>query len=402
METVHILMAGVTAIILFVFGLEHFSREIEQVSGERFRRLLGQATSVPVVGLAIGAAVTALIQSSSVTTGLAIIFTQQGILGLENAVPIIMGANIGTTVTAFVAALNMDLAAKKTAFCHFLFNVGGVLLFLPLLLTMGHRLGEIEIEPALALANIHLVFNLVASFVFLLLIDPFSRFIDRMFGEGEMDFRRIDLPSDPANEDFEQIREHLSLGAGNLYAFLQENYSLVTLSIETNYGNIVETASKRLDYFAFVKREYMNYFVKLASIATDQEQSRSLMKLVQVYDYLFQIHDSISDIFETKRVIDAHYLELEGDVLILCRELSGSTLGYFEDLSLYLQGGRSVDVKGASAEVQRRLNETHVKLLRLLANSDRKDVGALTNVVTYSQRLKDKLDNYRRLVDPDQ
>ena len=276
MDHLHILMAGVTSIILFIFGLEHFSKEIEQISGDKFRRSLSKATSIPLLGAAIGALVTAVIQSSSatsviaislvnagvlsfknsvgiifganvgttvtaqlvafkltsfapvfiilgfllsltksrlsifgksvfyfgfvffslnlisaalqplqnepeliqyltqpqspylailvgclftaivqsssVTTGLVIVFAQQGLISLENAVPIMMGANVGTTATALLAMLNTDLAAKKTAFSHFLFNVGGVLLFLPLLLIFGGRLNELELEPAMALA----------------------------------------------------------------------------------------------------------------------------------------------------------------------------------------------------------------------------------------------------------
>ena len=302
METIQVLLAGLTAVVLFIFGLEHFSAEIEQISGERFRRTLARATRIPVVGVLIGAVVTAviqsssatsviaiglvnagvlsfknsvgiifganvgttvtaqlvafkltafapvfivagfalsllrtrasifgksifyfgfvffslnlissslaplqsepalvdyllrpqnpmlailvgclftaLVQSSSVTTGLAIIFTQQGLLSLENAVPIIMGANIGTTATALVAMINMDLAAKKTALSHFLFNVGGVLVFLPVLLLWGDRVHTLGAEPAIALANFHLLFNLAASALFLVLINPFTRLVD--------------------------------------------------------------------------------------------------------------------------------------------------------------------------------------------------------------------------------
>ena len=85
----------------------------------------------PLYAILFGCLFTAIVQSSSVTTGLAIIFTQQGLLSLENAVPLIMGANIGTTATALIAMFNMDIAAKKTALSHFLFNVGGVVVFTP-------------------------------------------------------------------------------------------------------------------------------------------------------------------------------------------------------------------------------------------------------------------------------
>lgn len=71
MVHLYIIMARLTAVILFVFGLKHFSQEIERITGERFRKSFSRATRMPVIGVALGALVTAVIQSSSVTTGLA-------------------------------------------------------------------------------------------------------------------------------------------------------------------------------------------------------------------------------------------------------------------------------------------------------------------------------------------
>ena len=386
MEHIHVIMAGVTAIILFVFGLENFSAEIEQISGERFRRFLARATKIPAIGVLIGALVTAVIQSSSatsviavslvnagvlsfkssvgivfganigttitaqlvafkltafapvfiilgfllsfvrskisifgksifyfgfvffslnlisaalaplqnepeltkyliqpqnplfailvgclftaavqsssVTTGLAIIFTQQGLLSLENAVPLIMGANIGTTATALLAMLNMDVAAKKTALSHFFFNVGGVLIFLPVLLLFGDRLNEFDANPAVALANIHLVFNVVASLIFVVLINPFTRLVDALLGEDKMDFARLAIPTFNEQTAFETVKSDLRQNLTGLLGFLQESYNLVTLSIESNYRSIFEASAKRMEYVNFLEKEYVGYFSK--------------------------------------------------------------------------------------------------------------------------------------------
>ena len=86
MENLTIAMAGLTAIILFVFGLENFSREIENISGERFRKSLSQATRIPVVGVLIGAVVTAFIQSSSATSVITISLVNAGVLTFKNSV----------------------------------------------------------------------------------------------------------------------------------------------------------------------------------------------------------------------------------------------------------------------------------------------------------------------------
>lgn len=521
MENIHILMAGLTAIILFVFGLENFSREIENISGERFRRSLGRATRIPIVGVLIGAVVTAVIQSSSatsvitislvnagvlsfknsvgiifgsnigttitaqlvafkltafaplliilgfilslartrysvfgkavfyfgfvffslnlisaslqplqhnetlielltqpqnpiyailfgclftavvqsssVTTGLAIIFTQQGLLGLENAVPLIMGANIGTTATAMIAMFNMDAAAKKTAFSHFLFNVGGVLIFLPVLLIFGDRLSTITLAPAIALANIHLIFNLVTSLIFILVIGPFTRLIDMFLGEGKMDFERLQLPVLDEESKFETIKHSLLDQSDRLLTFLQENYNLVTLSIETNYRSIFDAAGKRIEYIDFVKKEYMAYFSRVVNQIRDEQESKALIRIINQFDYLFQVHDSINDLYSTKKVMTEQYIELKSDILLLIRELSSQTLILFDNLKGSADDEEKPDIKQAAKEMQVHLDDAQKDLLNLLADPVRRDAGAMTNFVTYSQRLKDKLVNYAKI-----
>jgi phosphate:Na+ symporter len=523
-ENIHILMAAVTAVILFVFGLENFSREIEKISGEKFRKSLGSATRIPVIGVLIGALVTgliqsssatsvitiglvnagvlsfknsvgiifgsnigttitaqlvafkltafapviiimgfalsliksrysvfgkaifyfgfvffslnlisatlqplqynesfvelltrpqnpllailvgclftALVQSSSVTTGLAIIFTQQGLLGLENAVPLIMGANIGTTATALIAMFNMDLAAKKTAFSHFLFNVGGVVLFLPVFLLFGDRLNGIDTNPAVALAVLHLVFNLGTSLIFIVLINPFTRLVDTLLGEGKMDFQRLEIPSFQPDMPFEAVRDGLNRNLAGLLAFLQENYNLVTLSIESNYRSVFDASAKRIEYAAFIEREYVGYFSKVVASVKDEDDSRELLRCVARYDYLFQIHDSIDDIFNTKRMMNKHYIELKSDIMLMVRELSSQTLSLFDDIGKAMASNRAPDIVAQSVRLQVLLNDANRELLTLLADPERRDAGALSNFVTYSRRLKDKLVNFAALVTP--
>ena len=523
MEHIHVIMAGVTAIILFVFGLESFSTEIEQISGEKFRRFLARATKIPAIGVLIGALVTAVIQSSSatsviavglvnagvlsfkssvgivfganigttitaqlvafkltafapvfiivgfllsfvrskiaifgksifyfgfvffslnlisaaleplqhepaltkyliqpqnplvailvgclftaavqsssVTTGLAIIFTQQGLLSLENAVPLIMGANIGTSATALIAMLNMDVAAKKTALSHFFFNVGGVLIFLPILLLFGDRLNEFDANPAVALANIHLVFNVVASLIFVVLINPFTRLVDVLLGEDKMDFARLAIPTFNEQTAFETVKSDLRHNLADLLDFLQESYNLVTLSIESNYRSIFEASDKRMEYINFLEKEYVGYFAKAVASVSDERESRELLRLHTQFDYLFQIYDSIDDIFNTKKALSERYVELRSDILLMVRKLSSQTLELFDDIRKSLAEGDQLDVAARANELQGVLDEINRDLLPLLARSDRPDAGTLSNFVTYSRRLKDKLVNFAALRD---
>ena len=521
MENLHIVMAGVTAIILFVFGLENFSKEIEKISGDHFRKSLSKATRIPIFGILIGAIITAVIQSSSatsvitislvnagvlsfknsvgiifgsnigttvtaqlvafklttfaplfivigfvlslirsrfsifgktifyfgfvffslnlissslqplqnnstlvnlltqqqnpflailfgclftsivqsssVTTGLAIIFAQQGLLSLENAVPLIMGANIGTTATVLLTIFNMDIAAKKTALSHFLFNVGGVCIFTPVFLIWGGKLSTLTIAPAIALANIHLVFNVATSLVFIVFISPFTKLVDRILGEGKMDFERLPLPVFDQEVNFSTVKDNLEKELHPLFSFLQENYTVVTLSIDTNYKGVFDVSEKRIEYVTFVKKEYLNYFSKVVTTINEKEESKELLRIINQYDYLFQIHDSINDLFNTKKIMLVQYIELKSDILLLTRELSSHTLNLFNDIYKSLLGQEVVDIEQRSKELQIHLDEANKDLLSLLADPGRRDAGALTNFITFSQRLKDKLINFSRI-----
>ena len=121
MEQLHIITAGITAVILFVFGLDNFSREVEKISGERFRKFLAQATRIPLLGLVIGALVTAVIQSSSATSVITIGLVNAGVLSFKNSVGIIFGSNVGTTITAQLVAF------KLTAFAPLFIILGFVI-----------------------------------------------------------------------------------------------------------------------------------------------------------------------------------------------------------------------------------------------------------------------------------
>ena len=87
----------------------------------------------PFFGMLIAAAFTALVQSSSATTGIVIVLASQGFISLEAGIALAFGANVGTCITAILAALGKPRAAARAAFVHVIFNVVGVLLWLPLI-----------------------------------------------------------------------------------------------------------------------------------------------------------------------------------------------------------------------------------------------------------------------------
>jgi Na+/phosphate symporter len=123
------------------------------------------------MGVLAGAVFTALVQSSSVTSGLAILMVQQGTLPPEAAIPIIIGSNVGSTSTALVAGLGMNPTARATALTNLLFNAAGMLVYLPFLRPFSSAVIALTPDPGMAVATAHLIFNVSIAIAFLLSLD---------------------------------------------------------------------------------------------------------------------------------------------------------------------------------------------------------------------------------------
>lgn len=170
---------------LFYLGLILFSLQLLDQTlaplkeSEKMIHFLSYAAH-PISGIFLGILATAITQSSSVTVGLAIILAGQQVIQLESAIGIIVGSNIGTTSTAFLAAIKLNRLAKKTALINLYFNLFGAVLYLPFhnLFTelVRNVSGDLSVQVALA----HLFFNLGIAAILL----PFTTVIGNYFGKG--------------------------------------------------------------------------------------------------------------------------------------------------------------------------------------------------------------------------
>jgi phosphate:Na+ symporter len=134
----------------------------------------------PVLGVLAGTLLTMVVQSSSATVGLTIAMTSQGLLGLDAAIPILLGDNIGTTITAVLASLGSKRAAKQAAAAHVLFNLIGVMVFLVFLTPFKHLVLLTSADPSREIANAHTLFNSLNTCLFLPFVSPFVRLVQRL------------------------------------------------------------------------------------------------------------------------------------------------------------------------------------------------------------------------------
>jgi phosphate:Na+ symporter len=173
----------------------------------------------PALGILAGAVFTALVQSSSATTGIVIAMAAQGLLPLSAGIALILGANVGTCVTALLAALGKPREAMQAAAVHVLFNVVGVLIWLPFvdelarfavwLSPRGAGLTGSELLASVTprqIANAHTVFNVANTLLFLPFVGVMATAVQRLIprsggpreGAGEPQFLDDDVLGTPA------------------------------------------------------------------------------------------------------------------------------------------------------------------------------------------------------------
>lgn len=129
-DFLQILLAFVGGFGLFIFGMDYMGEGLHKAAGSRMKNLLSALTSKPLLGVLVGAGVTAVVQSSSATTVMVVGFVNAGLMSLKQAVGVIMGANIGTTVTAWIVAMGDWAAWLKPSTIAPLCIIGGVVMVL--------------------------------------------------------------------------------------------------------------------------------------------------------------------------------------------------------------------------------------------------------------------------------
>jgi phosphate:Na+ symporter len=164
---------------LIFFTLELISASLGPVKGHpAIKEALAYARQ-PFLGVLLGMLFTVIVQSSSVTTGLAILMVQQGILPAEAAIPIAIGSNAGSPSTALIVSATMTRTARATALANLFFNFSATLVFLLFLRPFSRWVLDVAHGPGDAVALAHFLFNATMSVSFLLLLPKIAPVLER-------------------------------------------------------------------------------------------------------------------------------------------------------------------------------------------------------------------------------
>ncbi len=147
---------------------------------ELFRAVFAALSGVPFAAILLSAGLTALIHSSAATMGITLALAESGLIPLHAAIYIVLGANIGTCATAFMAGLRAPAEARRVAWAHLLFKVFGVVLFLPLIGPFERLVSLTGEEVSRQIANANTFFNVIMAAVFLPFTPLFANLIMKL------------------------------------------------------------------------------------------------------------------------------------------------------------------------------------------------------------------------------
>ncbi len=164
---------------VLMFGMETMSGAVKPLADVPEFTHLFVAFKNPILGMLVGAVLTAIIQSSSASVGILQAMCATGAVSFGAAIPIIMGQNIGTCVTALISSIGANRNAKRAALVHLYFNLIGTTIFMVVFYTLNAFLNFAFLDspaPVAGIAVVHTIFNVAATIVLL----PFSKGLERL------------------------------------------------------------------------------------------------------------------------------------------------------------------------------------------------------------------------------
>ena len=288
-------------ITLFGFGLIFFSLNIIADGMAPLRDdpltqqiLLGVGTN-PLYGILISAVLTALLHSSAAAIGIAIAFATQGLMPLSSAIPIILGANIGTCATTWIASLGAPTEGKRVAAAHILFKVLGVILFIPFLQAFEAAIHLTSDDLVRQIANAHTFFNIGVALVFLPLTGPLARLVswlipDRPSLDEDLRPKYLDphVLDSPALALGQATREVLRMSD-----VVRDMYRDTIRVFKEDNPEIQEQIERRDDRVDTLNREIKLYLTKLSANAMTEELSEREVALLTISSDLETVGDII-------------------------------------------------------------------------------------------------------------
>lgn len=248
----------------------------------------------------IGAFVTAIIQSSSATVAITITLAQTGFIDFNTAVALVLGENIGTTITAFLASLGSITVAKRTAYAHILIKIMGVMIMIPLFyyyLEMLKMIIPETVSMGNRIAFAHTGFNIIIVSIFIWLIDPLAKLLEILVKDKDKKERPLLAYLDIPILDASALNVEQSFsGVLRVVEGVEEMHVWLGEALQTYRGELEKLLVHKEKEIDAMQKEIVEYINELMthhltkdSLTMVRQQTRMVDEFESISDYLVVI-----------------------------------------------------------------------------------------------------------------
>ncbi|ABY41958.1 Na/Pi cotransporter family protein [Bacillus mycoides] len=323
---------------MLFFGLELMSAGMKPLrSLESFQELMVSMSDNPILGIVVGTVFTLIVQSSSATIGILQELFGQGAIDLQAALPVLFGDNIGTTITAVLAAIGTSIAARRAALVHVIFNIIGTIIFtiilIPFTSLIQYFQTSLNLNPEMTIAFAHGTFNVtntIIQFPFIAvlawIVTKIIRGEDASINFKPQHLNPIFIEQSPAIALTEAQKEIIRMAEFSLHGLKEANQFLNTQDKKhADMATQLEGAINNLD------KKIIEYLVLLSEKPLSPTDSEKHSVLAGVVGDIERVGDHVENLVELVDFQISNRVSLSDEALAELNEMLELTISTLQD-----------------------------------------------------------------------
>ena len=386
--------------ILFI-GMDMMSSAMMPLrDSEAFISLMTKFSN-PFLGILAGAVFTAIIQSSSASVGILQALASSGLIGLGNAVYVLFGQNIGTCITAILAAIGTNRNAKRTTIIHLMFNIIGTVIFTTvcILTPLTDLIANITPDNVAAqIANMHTLFNIVTT----LLLLPFGTYLAKLATKilPEKKDEKVDVMHMEFIRPMETKRDtQIGLSAIAVTSIRKEIHRMMTMAkenvdrsfdaVKEGKTTLLEEVREREEYIDFLNKEISKYISKTLVNESNPRDSRYISALFKVCGNVERIGDHAMNICEYTKMIERQNISFSSEVkreIDEMKKICDQAIDYLSEIGQ--EPGQKEDIK-VIEDIEQKIDDMTEDYRQKQLERMQKGTCSEEGCIIYSEMLTD-------------
>ena len=383
------------------FALNLMSGAMEPLKDlQVFKDYMVELSKNPILGVLVGTGLTLLIQASSATIGILQNLYASHLIDLQGALPVLFGDNIGTTITAIIASLGANIAAKRVAAAHVAFNVIGTVICIIFLVPFTGLIQWFEsflnLAPEMTIAFAHGTFNITNTIIQFPFIGALAFLVTKLIpGEDEV------VKYEPLYLDEQLIKQAPSIALGNAKKELLHlgNYAAKAFDLSYDYiinsnEKVAEKGHKTEEAINTIDEKLTRYLISLSGEALSQKESEVLTNILDSSRDLERIGDHAEALLNLNDYLQRKNVQFSEAALEELAEIYLKTSDFVKDA---LESVENNDLEKAQALIERHedinnmervLRKTHIKRLNNGECSPQAGVNFI-DIISHYTRVSD-------------